>query len=840
MKKASLLISVFALALIAFQIIGERTGSVASAAGSAVDPDLEVTLAAQPLGGTLPAVITYAHQPGAAELDSLKLVGITKGFALQQLPMVITDISAAQLSIVRTQPGVISVWGNQMMQNFTNESRRFIGVPQMMADKEVTKNNTGNPGFPISGKGIGIGYVDTGIDGTQKDLEFGRKTVQNVQQPLANGVISAAGLVTAPGVSVSDLIAGTGFVPPIYVENVPTSDIESGHGTHGAGVAAGTGFNSGTFYGGVAQGAHLVGVQSGDDKGLPLVAILGAYDYLLTNQITYNIRVINNSWGSRYSAAGASPNNPINVATRRAHDLNIVVVFAAGNAGDTVTSINPYSTMPWTISVAAGEKQGLGSPASFSSRGIDNGTGTDTTTQPADPTAPPNLRPDITAPGVAIISVRAHGASPLMTASGVLQNDATRISPAFLPNYLTSQGTSFACPHVAGVIALMLEANPQLTPAEVVTILRQTATPMPFEERVVGAGYVDAHNAVRAVMSLSAVPHPADLFRKPGDPEIFDVEDDQLGTTAQDIRTGRFAYDVATNQVVYTLTVKDMSPKTPNMRWTMTSRFGATDIFVTASIDELATSFRYGRITTLATGTRNQQNLGAADSGSITGNVIVVRLGLDKINAAVGSNVLFTTSTNTSAQAQILIGTSVSGGLLLNADSASGVDFKVGEEPDPDPTPTPTPDPTPTPTPDATPTPTPDPTPTPTPDPTPTPTPDPTPTPTPDPTPTPTPDPTTCAGEGKFSEAYSGTLAVGQPSTDIVFSLRRSTLDATLLYSPHKENVIMQLLDKNGQVIATSENGKIRLSSVACGNSTFRIIGTVSKPIDFTIKSKQG
>ncbi len=766
--------------------------------------------------------------------------------------MVITDLSAAQLSSVRTQPGVISIWGNQMMQNFTNESRRFIGVPQMMADREVTGKNTNNPGFPISGKGIGIGYVDTGIDGTQKDLEFGTKTVQNVQQPLANGVISAAGLVTAPGVSVSDLIAGTGFVPPIYVENVPTSDIESGHGTHGAGVAAGTGFNSGTFYGGVAAGAHLVGVQSGDDKGLPLVAILGAFDYLLTNQITYNIRVINNSWGSRYSAAGANPNNPINVATRRAHDLNIVVVFAAGNAGDTATSINPYSTMPWTISVAAGEKQGLGSPASFSSRGIDNGTGTDTTTQPADPTAAPNLRPDITAPGVAIISVRAHGASPLMTASGVLQNDATRIAPAFLPNYLTSQGTSFACPHVAGVVALMLEANPELTPAEVVTILRQTATPMPYEERVVGAGYVDAHNAVRAVMSLAAVPHPANLFRNPGDPEIFDVEDDQLGTTAQDIRAGRFAYDVATNQLVYTLTVSDMSVKTPNMRWTMTSTFGTTDIFVTASIDELATSFRYGRITTLATGTRNQQNLGAADSGSITGNEIVIRLGLDKINTAVGSNVLFTTSRNTSAQAQILIGTSVSGGLLLNADSASGVDFKVGEQPDPtptptpDPTPTPTPDPTPTPTPDPTPTPTPDPTPTPTPDPTPTPTPDPTPTPTPDPTPTPTPDPTptpgpsSCSETGRFSEAYSGALAVGQQSTDVAFSLRRSILEATLTYQPHKENVILQVVNENGQVIATLENGKLKIGSLPCGNYFFRISGTVSKPIDFTIKTKQG
>ncbi|HUE83181.1 MAG TPA: S8 family serine peptidase [Pyrinomonadaceae bacterium] len=798
MKKALLAISTgFVLALLVLHVTDETTGSAASLSSTSVDPALEAALALRPLGGKVPAVITYSYQPGAVELGRLTSAGITTGFALQQLPMVITDLSAAQLAVVRNQPGVISVWGNPTLENFSNESRRFIGVPQMSADAEIAARNTNNPGAAISGKGIGIGYVDTGIDATQKDLEFGTKTVQNVQQPLANGVISTAGLVNAPGVSISDLIAGTGFIPPIYIENVPTSDIESGHGTHGAGVAAGTGSNSGGFYGGVAAGANLIGVQSGDDKGLPLVAILGAFDYLLANQFAYNIRVINNSWGSRYSAAGVDPNNPINVATRTAHDRNIVVVFAAGNAGDTPTSINPYSTMAWTISVAAGEKQGYGSPASFSSRGVDNGTGTDTTTQPAAPDAPPNLRPDITAPGVAIVSVRAHGVSPLMTASGVLNNDAQRISPAFLPNYLSSQGTSFASPHVAGVVALMLEANPVLTPAEVVTILRETATPMPYEQRVVGAGYVDAHNAVRKVLALTAVPHPADLFRQPGDPEIFDVKDDQLGTSAQDIREGRFAYDAESNRIIYTLTLTDLSVVTPNMRWTMTSTFGTTDVFVTASIDELGTAtFNYGRITTLATGTRNQETIGAADSGEISGNQVVISLGLDKIDAAVGSPVFNTTSTNTRAQAQILIGTSVTGGLLLNADSASGADFKVGIQSEPTPTPTPTPEPT------------------------------------PGPTPTPTP-------EERFRETYSGTLAVGQGSTDISFSVRRSDLEVILIYHPHNEDVFLQLVDQFGQVIASSEKGKFKISNLSHGNYIFRVFGTLSSPVDFTIRSTQ-
>jgi hypothetical protein len=202
---------------------------------------------------------------------------------------------------------------------------------------------------------------------------------------------------------------------------------------------------------------------------------------------------------------------------------------------------------------------------------------------------------------------------------------------------------------------------------------------MPYEERVVGAGYVDARNAVRRVLGLGPVAHPANLFPvlDPTAPEITDVTGDAFGSDAQDIVTADFAYDAATNQLVYTIELLDLSIKTPNMRWTLTSTFGTTDIFVTASIDEAATTYEYGKITTLPTGTQNQETIGAVDSGEIVGNKVVIRLSLDKINAAVGSNVFGTTTTNTSAEAQVLLGASVTGGLLLNSDSASGSDFKV-------------------------------------------------------------------------------------------------------------------------------------------------------------------
>jgi serine protease AprX len=674
MRKALLIMATLMLTL---ALLPHRNASAGSTAR--VDAQLRQFFSTHAPGAKLPVVITYRQKPGAAELSRLQLAGITKGFAARELPMVIADMNATQLASVSRQPGVASIYANRLLKTFTNVSRPFIGVPQMQADAEVTKHNTTNPGFPITGKGVGIGYVDTGIDATHKDLQYGKKVVQNVVQPLSETVVSDAGLVGAPGVSIGDLVNGTGFVPPVYVENQQLSDVESGHGTFGSAVAAGTGEASGGFYGGVARGAHLVGVNSGNELGLPLVGIIGAYDYLLSNQYLYNIRVINNSWGSGLDADGIDPNNPINVATRISHDRNIVVVFAAGNSGDTPTSINPYSTMPWTISVAAGEKQGLGSPADFSSRGVDNGTGVDVAGMPADPGLQPNLRPDITAAGVDIKSARLRGAGLTNTLGTVpvVGNDLTTIPPGYLPYYTTSQGTSFSCPHVSGVVALMLEANPTLTPDDVVTILRQTANPMPFDERVVGAGYVDAHNAVRASMNLAQVAHPFNLIPVAGGPEVFDPSGDQFGTDAQDIRSVDFAYDAAHNQLVYTITLGSLSTVTPNSYWTVNSNFNGHEVFVSAGADGTgALTYEYGHFETLPNGGDNQVGDGVPDSGQVVGNQIVIRLGVDKINAVAGTNIVGSTSTGTGARAQILLGAAGTG-LLLNSDSASGSDFKV-------------------------------------------------------------------------------------------------------------------------------------------------------------------
>ena len=765
--------------------------SISAFAATSVDRLLETKVNSLPLGLT-PVIITFEKKPTSTDFQMLRSLGIAGGRYLKELPIVLTSINRTQFNALKTKPSIRSLYANRTVRLLDREGRTITGVESLIRDMEVT---AGNSGLPVSGRNIGVSYIDTGIDATHPDLQLGQNVVQNVYFATADVPLELP----------------SGFLPVVPVENAPISDVEGGHGTFGAAVTAGTGAASGGLYTGVAPGAKLIGIRAGNDVGLTTYAIVQAMDYTLVNQFRYNIRVCNNSYGTTLADLPYDPNDPINTATRMMHDRNITVVFAAGNDGDAPNVINPYSVSPWVISVAAGEKRGLGTPAGFSSRGNDNGSGSDVSGQPADASVTPNLRPDITGSGVDIKSARSK-APGVTNVAGTIPafvgaNDLSTIPPAFLPYYTTSQGTSFSTPQVSGIVALMLEANPLLTPDEVVTVLRRTATPMPYEERVVGSGYVDAHNAVREALELAMVPHPANLFpsNDSNAPQITDPADDQLGTTAQDIREAFFRYDPTANQIVYRLIVSDASVTAPNMRWTMTSAFGQTEVFVTASVDEAATTFEYGKITTLATGTQNQETIGAADSGAINGNEITIRLGLDKVNAAVGMNVLNTTSTNTQAEAHILIGSSISGGLLLNADQAAGSDFGIVDSTDPTPTPSPSQSPSPTPS--------------------------------PSPLPSPVEDET--AG-GRFEERYSGTINPGQPAVGIPFDLRRSSLDAQISQNHGNQSIVFELFDESGKLVSAAEGKKIQLEGLASGHFVFRVRGNVSVPVDFTIMSGQG
>ncbi|HUQ49498.1 MAG TPA: S8 family serine peptidase, partial [Terriglobales bacterium] len=184
------------------------------------------------------------------------------------------------------------------------------------------------------------------------------------------------------------------------------------------------------------------------------------------------------------------PDDPTNVASKLANDRNIVVVFSAGNSGPIEATISGnFKKAPWVVSVANVLKNGQ--LAESSSRGVSGRKGT--VTYPDGTTMTWEDRPTVAAPGTDIVSVRASTSS--LQALSAPQD--IELDPAYAPFYTYMSGTSMAAPHVAGVIALMLDANPSLTTAEVKQILQQTATNLPgYEIWEVGTGLVNAYAAV--------------------------------------------------------------------------------------------------------------------------------------------------------------------------------------------------------------------------------------------------------------------------------------------------------------------------------------------------------
>jgi serine protease AprX len=425
------------------------------------------------LGGTgepLQVIATFDHVPTLTDRALVRSVSSRSQF-LSTLPMALLETNAAGVSRLIGTPGLKSLYLNQRLEYYLHESVALIG-----ADRARTQ-------LGVDGKGIGIAIIDSGIDATHPDLKYGTKVVQNVK---------------IAGVSAEDSPTGSSIVQ--VVENLPNSDSTSGHGTHCAGIAAGSGAASGGYYSGVAPGAHLVGIGTGDT--LFIFYALEGFDYAISNRTKYNIKVVSNSWGSTMDPGEAfDPDNPINQASKVAHDLGMTVLFASGNSGPGTDTLNRYSVAPWVIGVANGWKDGT-TLSDTSSRGRYQDT---------------FYHPTLTGPGTDIVSTRAP--NTVLPPLGMAGNDPN-IQTEWLPYYTTMSGTSMACPHVAGVASLLYQVRPDMTPDLVKRILVNTATPMPdYEEYAVGAGMVNAYAAVQQAKTIKNVKS----YRDPRTGKTIDV-----------------------------------------------------------------------------------------------------------------------------------------------------------------------------------------------------------------------------------------------------------------------------------------------------------------------------
>ena len=283
-----------------------------------------------------------------------------------------------------------------------------------------------------------------------------------------------------------------------FVDFRPTPYDDYGHGTHVAGIIAGSGYDSNGARHGIAPAANLVVLKVLDGDGFGYISnVIAALDYAVEHRAQFNIRVINLS-----VAAGVYESyttDPLTLAAKRAVEAGVVVVTAAGNLGRSPQGQPQYGGItapgnaPWVLTVGASSHNGTitrtdDSVASFSSRGpsfIDY-----------------SAKPDLVAPGVGIESLA--DASSLLFATHPNARLWGTVDTATQP-YLSLTGTSMAAPVVTGTVALMFQANPTLTPNLVKAILQYTAEHKSrYNDLTQGAGFLNARGAVQVAKMFAA------------------------------------------------------------------------------------------------------------------------------------------------------------------------------------------------------------------------------------------------------------------------------------------------------------------------------------------------
>ena len=332
-------------------------------------------------------------------------------------------------------------------------------VSRLSSDMEVKKTDeftlqhTGadaaSRDFGLSGKGVTVAVVDSGIKSTLKDLNEGDKSKR------------------------SRILGSVSFVT-----NSKNDSDECGHGTHVAGIVAGNGTYAIQSNGihttkGIAERANLVNVRVLDEYGRGTVSgVIAGVQWSISNKARYNIRVLNLSLG--HEVGESYTTDPLCQAVESAWKSGIIVVCAAGNNGrlngtqtagvdnegwgSAYGSIQSPGNDPYVITVGA-MKQTDGNRANdriatYSSRGPSR--------------LDYVLKPDIIAPGNRVISLEVNNSylqNNYASSNGVPWSylyGSTQSGVSICYFYLS--GTSMAAPVVSGAAALLLEANPDLTP----------------------------------------------------------------------------------------------------------------------------------------------------------------------------------------------------------------------------------------------------------------------------------------------------------------------------------------------------------------------------------------
>ena len=317
-----------------------------------------------------------------------------------------------------------------------------------------------------TGAGIGIAVIDSGVSAWHDDLTSTSSTLY----PYGNQRVKM-------------------FVDFVNGRTLPYDD--NGHGTHVSGIIGGNGYDSNGEKSGIAPKASIVSLKVLDAQGKGTISsIIAALNWVAQNGAAYNIRVVNMSVGAGVYESYWT--DPLTLAAKAVTDKGITVVAAAGNLGKNglghlqYGGITSPGNAPWVLTVGASSTMGTftrsdDQMAGYSSSGptrLDFGA-----------------KPDLVAPGTGTVSLAVPGSTFYSTKASFLLNG--RLLLGSKP-YLALSGTSMAAPVVSGTVALMLQANPNLTPNLIKAILQYTAQEYPgYSALRQGAGFLNTLGAVR-------------------------------------------------------------------------------------------------------------------------------------------------------------------------------------------------------------------------------------------------------------------------------------------------------------------------------------------------------
>jgi serine protease AprX len=353
---------------------------------------------------------------------------------------VVVIATPGQLNSLRSVPGILTISRDTIVA-----PAMAVSVRAMAADlaRQADAGLVGL-GLPaVTGSGIGIAVVDSGIA---------------IHPALAQRVVAAVSFVAG------DLSTDDAF----------------GHGTHIAGIIAGSGLAAegvtSLYRGGVAPGAHLVNVRVLGAAGVGYTSdVIAGIHWVVANRSRYAIRVMNLSLG--HPVVESCVTDPLCLAVERAATSGLVVVASAGNNGkdvegrEVLSSITTPGNAPQAITVGALNTWATvsrddDSVTSYSSRG---------------PTSYDLLfKPDVVAPGNKILSLGVPGSSLYA------RFPAQRVGNG--PNsYFVMSGTSMAAAMVSGGAALLLDGGPTLTARQVKLAIQVSASFLP-EDGLLAAG----------------------------------------------------------------------------------------------------------------------------------------------------------------------------------------------------------------------------------------------------------------------------------------------------------------------------------------------------------------